>query len=190
MHRAWSEPGSLVLVLSPSLRQSGEFLRKAEEFVGRLGIKVKSDGDNRLSIAFPNRSRIVGLPANEATTRGFSKVSLMIVEEAAWVPDRVYWATRPALAVGDGDLWLVSTPNGKRGFFYEEWEHGSEEWQRISVTAQDCPRIKASFLVEERRKDEHRFRREYLCEFGEVEGAVFSRESIEAAFEDFEPVEI
>src|SRR5213593_2022543 len=46
VHRAWSEPASLVLVLSPSLRQSGEFLRKAEEFVGRLGIKVKSDGDN------------------------------------------------------------------------------------------------------------------------------------------------
>ena len=28
------------------------------------------------------------------------------------------------LAVGDGDLWLMSTPCGKRGFFYEAWEHG------------------------------------------------------------------
>ena len=114
----------------------------------------------------------------------------MLVDEAACVPDRVYWAMRPTLATGDGDLWLVSTPNGKRGFFYEEWQHGSEDWQRISVTGPDCPRIKPSFLVEERRKDEQRFRREYLCEFGEVEGAVFSRESIEAAFEDFEGIEI
>src|SRR6266446_9782671 len=31
VHRAYSEPGSLILALGPSLRQSGEFVRKAEE---------------------------------------------------------------------------------------------------------------------------------------------------------------
>jgi hypothetical protein len=34
-------------------------MRKAEEFVSRLGIKVRGDGTNEISIAFPNRSRIV-----------------------------------------------------------------------------------------------------------------------------------
>ena len=60
VHRAYCHPDSLILVLSPSGRQSGEFVRKAEEFVSRLGIKVRGDGANEISIAFPNRSRIVG----------------------------------------------------------------------------------------------------------------------------------
>ena len=37
VHRAYSVAGSLTLVLTPSARQSGEFLRKAEEFVRKLG---------------------------------------------------------------------------------------------------------------------------------------------------------
>ena len=78
VHRAYCQPDSLILVLSPSARQSGEFVRKAEEFVSRLGIKARGDGANEISIAFPNRSRIVGLPHNEATLRGFSKVSLIL----------------------------------------------------------------------------------------------------------------
>src|SRR6266851_8183678 len=65
VHRAYSEPGSLTLLLTPSGRQSG-FIRKAKEFVRRLGIPVKGDGDNKASIAFPNGSRIVGLPESAA----------------------------------------------------------------------------------------------------------------------------
>ena len=66
VHRAYSEPGSLTLLLTPSGRQSGEFMRKSKEFVRRLGIRVRGDGDNKASIAFPNGSRIVGLPKSAA----------------------------------------------------------------------------------------------------------------------------
>src|SRR5712692_8464110 len=61
-HRAYSEAGSLTLLLTPSGRQSGEFIRKAEEFVRRLGIRVRGDGNNKSSIAFPNGSGIIGMP--------------------------------------------------------------------------------------------------------------------------------
>jgi hypothetical protein len=70
VHRACFAAGSLILVLSPCGRQSGEFLKKAEEFVRRLGIKLRRDGNNERSIVFPNGSRIVGLPQNEAKVRG------------------------------------------------------------------------------------------------------------------------
>ena len=100
-------------MVSPSARQSGEFLRKAEGFVRRLGIRPKGDGDNEMSLVFPNGSRIVGLPGNEATVRGFSAVSLLLVDEAARVSDELYLAMRPMLAVSDGDVWLMSTPFGQ-----------------------------------------------------------------------------
>jgi len=38
VHRAYCRAGSLVVVVSPCARQSGEFLRKAAGFVRRLGI--------------------------------------------------------------------------------------------------------------------------------------------------------
>src|SRR5213594_2718720 len=80
-HRAYTVAGSLALVVTPSARQSGEFLRKAEDFVRKLGIRPRGDGDNEMSITLPNGSRIVGLPGNETTTRGFSHVSLLIIDE-------------------------------------------------------------------------------------------------------------
>src|ERR1019366_9123222 len=67
VHQAYSSAGSLTVVGSPSGRQSGEFLRKAEGFVKKLGIRVKGDGDNEISLELPNGSRIVGLPGTEAT---------------------------------------------------------------------------------------------------------------------------
>jgi len=191
VYRALCQPDSLILVLAPSGRQSGELMRKAEEFVSRLGIKVRGDGTNEISIAFPNRSRIVGLPHKERTARGFSKVSLMLIDEASRVEDKLYRAMRPALAVGNGDLWLMSTPNGKRGFFHAEWTGGGEQWKRISATAMECPWIDPQFLDEERQNmTDAFFRQEYMCEFGQAEGRVFSQESIDAAFQDFEPMEI
>jgi len=191
VHRAYCRPDSLILVLSPSARQSGEFVRKAEEFVSRLGIKARGDGANEISIAFPNGSRIVGLPHNEATLRGFSKVSMMLIDEAARVGDGLYRAMRPVLAVGNGDLWLMSTPNGKRGFFHAEWKEGGEQWQRISATAEECPWIDTQFLEDERKSmTDAMFRQEYMCEFGEREGRAFSQESIDAAFQDHEPMQI
>ena len=72
-------------MVSPTERQSGEFVEKARDFVSVLGVRPRGDGHNRLSIRLPNGSRIVGLPGERAKVRGFSKVSLMLVDEAAEV---------------------------------------------------------------------------------------------------------
>jgi phage FluMu gp28-like protein len=185
VERAHTRTGSLTLVVSPSARQSGEFLRKAAAFVRRLEIAPRGDGDNEISLLFPNGARIVGLPGTESTVRGFSAVSLLLIDEAARVGDEMYKAVRPMLAVGDGDLWLMSTPFGKRGFFWEEWSKGGPQWERIVVPATECPRIPASFLEEERASlGERWFRQEYLCEFVDTNDALFSRELVERAFTD------
>jgi hypothetical protein len=61
---------SLILVVSPSARQSGEFVRKAEGFARRLGMRAKGDGTNEMSLQFPNRSRIIGLPGERGDDPG------------------------------------------------------------------------------------------------------------------------
>jgi hypothetical protein len=153
-------------------------------------MKTKGDGDNEISLAFPNGSRIIGLPGTEATIRGFSAVALLLVDEAARVSDELYMAIRPMLAVSDGALWLMSTPFGKRGFFYEAWERGGSEWERIRVPAPECSRIPRKFLDEERATMGDRwFRQEYLCEFTDSVSGVFDRDLVEQAISDeFEPL--
>lgn len=179
---AYGKAGSLTLVISPTGRQSAEFVRKASGFVRRLGIRPKGDGDNEISLEFPNGSRIVGLPGQEGTIRGFSAVTLMIVDEASRVTDEQYYAITPMLAVGDGDLWLMSTPRGKRGFFYDVWSKGGPEWRKVCVQATECPRISESFLKSERESmGELYFRQEYSCEFVDVESSLFDRDVLMGA---------
>jgi Terminase large subunit, T4likevirus-type, N-terminal len=184
VHRAWSRAGSLVLVASPTERQSGELVRKAAEFTRRLGMPARGDGDNSISVAFPNGSRIVGLPGTPTTVRGFSAVSLLLIDEASRVDDALYKTLRPVLAVSGGDMWMMSTPNGKRGFFYEEWT-GSAGWERFCVAATECPRIPAEFLQEERTAlGSDWYGQEYMCEFVDNGTTLFQREMVEAALSD------
>ena len=89
-------------------------MRKAAELLREAGDAARGDGDNAISLLLPNGSRIVGLPGMEGTVRGFSAVSLLLIDEAARVEDEMYQALRPMLAVGDGDLWLMSTPREAR----------------------------------------------------------------------------
>jgi len=189
VHRAYFRPKSLVVVACPTEKQSAELVWKARDFMTKLGLRQKRDGSNRISLRFPNGSRIVGIPGKEATLRGFSAVSLMIIDEASRVGDDVYKALRPMLAVGNGDLWLLSTPFGKRGFFYENWAGGSEDWVRTAVPATECSRIGAGFLEEERRQlGDLWFRQEYLCEFIDEGHQMFGRDLVMGALDEEEPM--
>ena len=187
VHRAWTRPGSLVVVASPTGRQSGEWMKKAEGMAGALGERVKGDGTNEISLAFGNGSRIVGLPGmgTEGRLRGFSAVSMLLIDEAARVEDAVYGALRPMLAVGGGELWMMSTPNEKRGFFWETWAGAAEDWTRVTVMGEECGRIEAEFLAEERdRMTAAEYGREYGCEFMDNGSRTFPRELLEGAMDD------
>lgn len=184
LHRAIYWPGSLSILVSPSLRQSSELFRKVTELMARLDEKPKLAEDNKLSLRMQSGSRVLSLPASEATIRGFSGANLVIEDEASRVPDDLYRAVRPMLATSGGKLILMSTPFGKRGHFHDEW-HGDAAWERIQVKATDCPRIDPAFLAEERASlGDWWFKQEYLCEFVETTDQVFSYEAVMNAVSD------
>ena len=77
----------------------------------------------------------------------------------------------------------MSTPFGTRGHYYEEWTNGGGGWERVTVTAEECPRIPATFLAEERQSmGDWWYRQEYLCEFADAQTAAFRREDIDRLF--------
>ncbi len=182
LHRAIYCPGSLVLLVSPSLRQSGELFRKVTELLELLDEKPALTEDNKLSLRLTSGSRVVSLPAKEGTVRGFSGVDLIVEDEASRVSDDLYWALRPMLAVSRGRLILMSTPFGKRGHFFKEWTDGGGMWERVEVKATECPRISPEFLEEELASlGDWWYKQEYLCEFVESIDAVFSFDYVMAA---------
>src|SRR5215204_4205084 len=181
LHRALYHPGSLILCLAPALRQSQELFGKVAGFYRDLGRPVSPLGERKLSLELENGSRIVTLPGTDKTIRGFSGVSLLIVDEASRVADELYFAVRPMLAVSGGALLMLTTPYGKRGVFYEEWTSGAG-WERYEVPAEECPRISPQFLDEERDAlPSWVYRQEYECSFEETEDQVFTTEMVERA---------
>ncbi|HEY3230517.1 MAG TPA: terminase family protein [Roseiflexaceae bacterium] len=183
LHAALYQPSSLVLLLSPTLRQSQELFKKCIGAYRALAETAPTEAESALRLELENGSRIVSLPGTETTIRGYSGVALLIIDEAARVPDDLYFAVRPMLAVSGGRLLLLSTPFGQRGFFYEAWR-ADEAWERYEVPATMCPRISAAFLEEERRAiGAWWFDQEYLCQFRDTIDQVFSTADIEAAID-------
>ncbi len=184
VHVAVYEPGSLTLCLSPSLRQSQELFRKVLTTYRTLGRPVASEGENALSLTLENGSRVVSLPGTEGTIRAYSAVRLLLVDEAARVPDETMAAVRPMLAVSDGQMIALSTPWGCRGWWYEAWESGGATWKRVRVPASECPRIAPAFLAEERAAlGSWVYSQEYECSFAATSTQLFSEDHLRAMYD-------
>lgn len=184
LHTALYSNG-LTVVASPSMRQSGEFVRECKRLFSNLKDGPGLVGNSVLRLEFESGARIVALPGSEATIRGLSNVKLLIVDEASRVPDDLIAALKPMLAVSNGSLVALSTPAGKRGFFYTYWTNGDPAWTRISVPASACPRISKEFLAAERKElGEARYSEEYELAFIDNGTAAFSTSIIDQAFSD------
>jgi hypothetical protein len=68
-------------------------------------------------------------------------VDLLVLDEAARIPDAVYYAIRPMLAMSQGRLIAATTPYGKRGWFFEAWT-GADD-----LTAQEMDKATAEALL-------------------------------------------
>lgn len=180
VHQALYDPG-LVLLIAPAQRQSSELFRKVREVYSALDDVPRIVQESALRLELANGSRIIALPGTEGTLRGFSAAKTVIVDESSRVDDALFAAVRPMLATTQGRFVALTTPYGRRGWFYEAWEHG-EGWHRTKVTAHDCPRIDPRWLDEERRLiGDWQFRQEYLVDFVDTDEQFFASELIEAA---------
>jgi hypothetical protein len=189
VHQALYVPNSLVLVFAPGLRQAVELFRKIVGFY-RVAETPDPEAESLQRIELPNGSRILALPGDPATTRGFSAPALVIVDEAAFVQDELRFAVAPMLATNGGRFIGLSTPFGKRGWWHKAWAEGGDDWQRIEVPATACPRISADFLAQERRNlPTHRFASEYECRFVDDETSVFPSDLVaQAVTHDVAPI--
>lgn len=189
LHTAIFEPESLILLASPSLRQSRELFAKVMFSLKRLVPVVPLEEDNRLSAELRNGSRIISLPGDARTIRGYSAPRVVICDEAGYIEDGLFVAIRPMLAVSQGRLCLLSTPAGRRGEFHRVWSSPGDDWEKIKITGDQCPRISQAFLDQERAAlGPLLFSQEFEGAFIDSDESAFSAELIEACLDhSFEP---
>lgn len=186
LHIVCHEPGALVVIVSPSQRQSAEMLRTVKLMHGKLEGVPALAAESVLKLELENNARLLALPGGEdgKTIRGLAGARLVIVDEASRVSDELLTAVRPMLATNrDGALIALTTPAAKSGFFYEAWHSTDPTWERIRVSATDCPRITPEFLQEERRAlGETAFASEYGLTWHDDSMSMFSTRIIDSIF--------
>ncbi|MHA1880412.1 MAG: terminase large subunit domain-containing protein [Candidatus Heimdallarchaeota archaeon] len=122
----WND-NSVILIVSPTQRQSGILFRRMKALINRssqkvpeLGLKDMITRETLTLIEFENGSVIHCLPAAEdgSNIRGFT-ANYIIIDEAAYINDMVYVAIKPMLITTKGRLMLIGTPFGVNNFFYK-----------------------------------------------------------------------
>ncbi|MBM9466090.1 terminase large subunit domain-containing protein [Nakamurella leprariae] len=200
LHVATYEPGSLCLIFSPRQRQSDELLRKVRTYyralTGHAGRPVRNDDvpvkNNESELELTNGSRIVSLPGSESGVRSFSAARLLILDEASRASDDLLAAVVPMVATG-GQFMMMSTPWGRRGFFYELAElDQTDAWERHRTTVYESARWPEARRARVRASiGSFAWSSDYECVFGDTTSQLFSTEMVDRAFtSDVLPLEI
>ncbi len=182
LNQAYLNDDSLILVSSRTERQAGELFKKIAHYHKQLAL-VPSIRDMALTLELANGSRIVALCGDGDNFRGFSAPALCLVDEASIVDESVLMALLPMLLISKGRLIALSTPMGKRGWFYEQWISEDPSWHRITAKAADSPRVSPGELAKMRLLGERAYSQEAECCFIEAEGQLFSDATIADIFD-------
>jgi phage FluMu gp28-like protein len=121
--KAFTRPGRLILIVSPSGRQSDKPMRIIQGIVDNnreLARHVTKKNNHELSL--DNGSSILALPNNPDRLRNYSADDIYLDEAAHFLNDEpVMAAIRPMLVAKAGSFTVISTPFGKRGLFWDQY---------------------------------------------------------------------
>ena len=183
--RMVDRPGSRVVVLSPSQRQSTLLTAKVLDCLRDESLERES----AQVVAHVNGSVLHSLPGDRpATVRGVT-ADLVIVDEASRVRDELIAACFPMVASTDGGLMMLSTPAGQSGQFYSAWIDETGEWQKVRVSLADVSHYSPGVLKTMRRRLGPRvFSQEFENVFLDLPGALFSGDVLDRLFSRPDPI--
>lgn len=165
--------------LSSGERQALEWMQKARQWTQAFEIAIRTYTEARnhpsallrnAEIKYPNGSRILAIPANPNTARGYS--ANLILDEFAYHerPEEIWRAIYPSISnplKGEYRLRITSTPNGKNNKFHELW-HGNPSYSKHRIDIHTAIADGLPVKAKELRKalnDEEAWQQEFLCEF-------------------------
>ena len=186
--------GTTTMIIAASQRQSSLLFEKVRANIDRReedGTKLYKEQPTLTRIMLNNGSKIYSLPAGRTGyfIRGFT-IDLLIADEAAYIPEEVWKAVTPMLAVSRkarnmGWTILLSTPFGKGGYYYDTFT--DDDFVHVHVSSEDCTRIPKSFLKKEKeRLSKADYMQEYLGEFTDEWNQFFPTALIKSCMDFYE----
>jgi len=181
LHRAHFWARQTVLFCASARDQAIELLHRVMDAYGEMNPRPQElTDDAKLHVMFKNGSRIIALPSSERV-RSYSP-DLVVVDEAAWAPDRLFTALLAMLGVTGGTFIAGSSAYFKRGFFYKQWSEQDPLWHRIEVKPGQSRLFKADYLKGQKRLlPGVQYKAEHENVFMDLDGQVLTMEQIEAA---------
>lgn len=180
-----SDAPKQVLLVAPSVEQATLGFERAFALLQRLGARPTVRRTPTPTLCF-GESKLWARPATRGGMflRG-RKAHLIIVDEAAYVPESVVLETlMPMLADTGGKLALVSTPRGKN-YFYRLYRQGQEDGVRIwSMRSPSWhnPLLSPTVLqMQASMMSARQFQVEYGAQFLDDTGQVFRTEWVDRA---------
>lgn len=165
-----------VLIISATERQAYLLFSKVLAYITdnyKWTIKAGKDRPTKTTIKLKNGSIIRCLPTglDGYGIRGFT-TDLLIADEAALIPEDVWPAVTPMMATTGGNIILLSTPMGARGYFYERCQDEDFKTWHISseVVAENRKEPQKTYMLNFQEKEKQRmtklqYAQEYLGEF-------------------------
>jgi phage FluMu gp28-like protein len=181
--------------LSTGERQALEWMLKAREHaeafkVALAGYEESRDGGSEALLKsaearWPNGSRIIAIPANPATARGYS-ANLLLDEFAHHEnPDAIWRAIYPTISnplKGMFKIRVVSTPNGLGNRFSDLWQKPNG-WSKHHVDIYEAVKAGLPVNIEELKAgldDPEGWAQEYECQFIDAAAVLLPYELIAA----------
>lgn len=173
--------GSVSICLSPKLEQAAKVYEAVKKVI--LPTKLyKKHNDNARCLFLVNGSALYFKSAEQKDTlRGNTVTGIYCIDEAAFIPETVFYDTLPWVNVSQAPIVMVSSPQHKTGFFYKYYMCGlSNDEAYKNILSYNWSEFDTSELLPPEKMEEYRrtmpatqFKTEYLGEFLDNEGGVF-----------------
>lgn len=176
---------------SPTFRQARKVFRELTNLIPKSEILSCNGSD--LIIQMRNKNIIQFFSAESLETfRGFTINGIVIIDEAAFFPSRESWLSEIVLPSMKNSkkkkLFLISTPNGKQGVFYEYYLKALTREKGFKLIEKDIysDELVSKDLIEAIRKSTPPiiFEQEYLVKF--IDDAITVFRGFDKCFKDYE----
>jgi hypothetical protein len=101
-------------------------------------IKKNQKFTNQNKITLTNGSRVIARPVGNTgdAIRGFTG-DVLVIDEASRMSELIFEASKPTLLTTGGQIWMCSTPFGKRGYFYECWLNKYNRFKVFHISSEE-----------------------------------------------------
>jgi len=133
-------PGARIIVVSLTEDQAKLMIVMVLDYLekthGRL-IKKNQRYTNQTKVTLKNNAQVLARPVGTTgdAVRGFTG-DVLVIDEASRMPELVFEAAKPTLLTTGGQIWMCSTPFGKRGYFWESFQNKNKRFRVFHISSE------------------------------------------------------